>query len=158
MGVLQWYKPIVYSQTWVRTKPQVRWIILKAAASYFTVVPCPNTGIPTACYVQSGSLRRVTLHKLLSQHFQGRQGAGGGTTAPVWTVQETKRASRKHWPHCACFVRALCKCVHTFRFMHMRTSTVPGTHGGWHAVAGRMGSAVIIGELLMSWLSTVHIM
>lgn len=47
-----------------------------------------------------------------------------------------KKASKKHQTYRACFVQALCKCVHTFRFYAHVKISCPG-HAWWVACCGR---------------------
>lgn len=119
----------------------------------------PNTGVLNAWHVQSLSSCRVPFESSPFLHFQVRQGARNYLQVLVYELlQEIKRLLRRS--------RLIVPALHGFwvnvcilsDFMHMWRSAVPVMHGGWHAVARRMGSTVIIGKLLMSWLSTVHIM
>lgn len=152
------------SKMWMETKPQVRWMIMIPATSYFTAIlaiwsSAQNTGILTAWQAQSSSPCRVGFESSPFWHYHGRKGARNSLRLPMYEqLQETKRLLRST----RLIVPALYGlCVNVCilsDFMHMWRSAVPGMHGGWHAVAGRMGSTVVIGKLLMSWLSTVHIM
>lgn len=117
------------------------------------------TGVLNAWHVQSSSSCRVALESSPFWHFQGRQGARNFLQLLVYELlQEIKRLLRSS--------RLIAPALYGFwvnvcilsDFMHMWRSAVPVMHGGWHAVARRMGSTVVIGKLLMSWLSTVHIM
>lgn len=58
------------------------------------------------------------------------------TTACVWAIAGNKKASKEHQTYCACFVQALCKCVHTFRFYAHVKISCPG-HAWWVACCGR---------------------
>lgn len=102
---------------------------------------------------------RVIFKSSPFSHFQGRQGARNFLQLLVYELlREIKRLLRSS--------RLIVPALHGFwvnvcilsDFMHMWRSAVPVMHGGWHAVARRMGSTVVIGKLLMSWLSTVYIM
>lgn len=122
---------------------------------------CPQlfSAVLDAWHVQSLSSCRVTFESSPFWHFQGRQGARNYLQLLVYELlREIKRLLRSS--------RLIVPALHGFwvnvcilsDFMHMWRSAVPVMHGGWHAVARRMGSTVVIGKLLMSWLSTVHIM
>lgn len=122
---------------------------------------CPKYSL-MSWQVQSSSLCRVGFKSSAFWHFQGSQGAKHYLQLPLYKLfQETKgilRSTRLIVP--ALYGLCINMCILS-DFMHMWRSAVLGMRGGWHAVAGRMGSTVVIGKLLMSWLSwlsTVHIM